>query len=133
MKGVVFDQKAVTVEAEKVVAEYGLIDRIQVQAGDYVNDGRLGQGYDFIWSCATLNFAKGRLVPLFEKIRQALNPGGVFASYHPDISGSGEENWEMVVGMAPWAMLGSGHPIPRRRSGPGHAGLWFRQRPEQGN
>jgi SAM-dependent methyltransferase len=105
MQGVVFDQKAVAAETKKIIAEYGLEDRVTAQAGDYLNDAQLGRGYDFIWSCATLNFAKGRLVPLFAKIHQALNPGGVFASYHPSISGSGEEEWEMVVGMAPHAML----------------------------
>ena len=61
-----------------------------------------------IWSCATLNFAKGRLTPLFEKLHQALNPGGILASFHPIISGGYDlrEKWEMVVGMSPYAMVG---------------------------
>ena len=106
LEGVIFDQKAVAAEADKIIGEYGLETRIKAQAGDYLNDDQLGSGYDFIWSCATLNFAKGQLVPLFTKIHQALNPGGIFASYHPSITGSGEDSWEMVVGMAPHAMLG---------------------------
>ena len=106
MRGVVFDQKAVAAEARKIISEHGMDERITAQAGDYIEDSDLGVGYDFIWSCATLNFAKGRLAPVFAKIREALNPGGVFASFHPAVSRSGREAWQMVVGFAPYAMLG---------------------------
>jgi SAM-dependent methyltransferase len=106
MRGVIFDQEAVTAEAEKIVAEFGMQDRIATRAGNYLEDADLGSGYDFIWTCATLNFAKGKLEPLFRKIRRALNPGGVFASYHPGIRGDGRKDWEMVVGFAPHALIG---------------------------
>lgn len=106
MRGVVFDQKTVAVEAQKIINEYGMGERVSVQAGDYIKDADLGSGYGFIWSCATLNFAKGQLEPLFTKIRRALEPGGVFASFHPSVSRTDREAWQMVVGFAPYAMLG---------------------------
>ena len=107
MQGVVFDQKAVVNEADQIVAEFGLQDRITTWAGDYINDPELGSGYDFVWTSSTLNFAKGRLVPLFEKIHKALKPGGVFASHHPSICGDGTEYWQMVAGFAPYDMIGT--------------------------
>ena len=106
MRGVVFDQPGVAAEADKIAAGFGLGDRVTAQGGNYLNDAELGGGYDFIWSCATLFFAKDQLTTLFEKIHRALNPGGVFASYHPSLGGDGRESWEMVVGYAPHAMLG---------------------------
>lgn len=106
MEGVVFDQPGVAAEAAEIISEYGLQERIKTQPGNYMTDDKFGEGYDFVWSSATLNFAKGQLTPLFKKIYKALSPGGVFASFHPVICGSGEESWEMVVGFAPHAMLG---------------------------
>lgn len=106
MKGVVFDQKGVVSESAKIINEYGLQDRISTQGGNYITDAKLGEDYDFIWSCATLNFAKGCLADVFCKVYDALNPGGVFVSYHPSVSESGIESPEMVVSMAIYAMLG---------------------------
>lgn len=70
-----------------------------------MTDSSLGEGYDFVWSSATLNFAKGRLTEVFRKIYAAMIPGGVFASYHPSIS-SYYKPQEMVVQNAPLAVLG---------------------------
>jgi SAM-dependent methyltransferase len=106
MKGVVLDQKEVASEARKIISEYGFEDRVTAQAGDYIKDDDLGKGFDFVWSSATLNLAKGHLVQVFRKIYNALSPGGIFASYHPAIWGNGQDDWEMVVSFAPYQMLG---------------------------
>ena len=79
MKGVVFDRHAVVSVAGEFIREYGMQDRMSVVSGDYLTDD-IGSGFDFIWACATLNFARNDLDALFVKVKAALNPGGVFIS-----------------------------------------------------
>ena len=80
MTGVVFDRLAVVSVAEEFIREYGMHERVSVVAGDYLTDD-IGTGYDFVWACATLNFARNGLDTLFTKVRESLNPGGVFAAF----------------------------------------------------
>jgi predicted TPR repeat methyltransferase len=80
MTGVVFDRAAVVSVADELIREYGMQDRVSAVAGDYLT-GDIGTGYDFIWACATLNFARHDLDTLFYKVKEALNPGGVFAAF----------------------------------------------------
>ncbi len=80
MTGVVFDRSAVVSVAEEFIREYGMKDRVSVVAGDYLT-GDIGTGYDFVWACATLNFAHHDIDPLIDKIYKALNTGGVFISF----------------------------------------------------
>jgi SAM-dependent methyltransferase len=54
-------------------------DRVVVAAGDYMTD-EIGQDYDLIWACSTLNFAKRDLDALIQKIHKALKPDGYFVS-----------------------------------------------------
>jgi len=77
MKGVMFDRKPSTEVALEFIREYGLEDRIDVLPGDYNTDD-IGTGYDFIWSSYTLNFAQENLLPVIQKIYDALKPSGVF-------------------------------------------------------
>jgi SAM-dependent methyltransferase len=85
MTGVIFDRRAVVSVAEAFAADFGLQERISTQAGDYLKDD-IGRGYDFIWACATLNFARHDLDTLFIKIAEALNPGGVFISFQDGLT-----------------------------------------------
>jgi predicted O-methyltransferase YrrM len=85
MKGVLFEQPSVAKVAEQFVAEYGMQDRMQTIGGDYINDP-IGSDYDLIWAGATLNFAKGHIDKVMKKIYDALNPGGVFVSYHEGLT-----------------------------------------------
>lgn len=80
MTGVVFDRPAVVAVAKRFIQEYGMQNRVSVQAGDYLSDD-IGNGYDLVWACATLNFARHDLDPLIGKIYTSLNPGGVFISF----------------------------------------------------
>jgi cyclopropane fatty-acyl-phospholipid synthase-like methyltransferase len=85
MTGVVYDRPAVVPVAEAFATQYGLQERIAVRAGDYIKDD-IGKGYDFIWACATLNFARNDLESLFTKISEALNTGGVFISFQDGLT-----------------------------------------------
>lgn len=80
MKGVVFDRPSVVKTADYFIREYGMENRMSVMAGDYMTDD-IGSGYDLIWACATLNFAKNDLDSLFCKIYDALNPDGYFVAF----------------------------------------------------
>ena len=80
MKGIVFDRPAVLEVAKGFIQEYGMSDRVDVKAGDYMADD-LGSGYDLIWASATLNFAKDRMDELVSKIFDSLKPGGYFISF----------------------------------------------------
>jgi SAM-dependent methyltransferase len=80
MTGVVFDRPAVAAVANEFIQTYGLQERVAVMEGDYLTDD-IGSGYDLIWACATLNFARHDLDALIEKVHRALNPGGVFLAF----------------------------------------------------
>lgn len=79
MKGVIFDQPAVTKVAEEFIAEYRMQDRVTTMAGDYTKDP-IGNGYDLVWTSATLNFVRQDLAAMFARIYEALAPGGAFIS-----------------------------------------------------
>jgi SAM-dependent methyltransferase len=85
MTGVVFDRPAVVAAAEEFIREYAAQDRLSVQAGDYLHDD-IGTGYDLVWACSTLNFARHDLDTLIGKVFAALNPGGVFASFQDGLT-----------------------------------------------
>jgi len=85
MKGVIFDKPAVVKVAETFIKEYGMEDRIEVLGGDYNHDP-LGDGYDLIWASAALYSARDNMDLLMKKIYDALNPGGVFVSFHEGLT-----------------------------------------------
>ncbi|KIX14743.1 methyltransferase [Dethiosulfatarculus sandiegensis] len=81
MKGVLFDLPKVCENALPLIREYDSDMRMQVLAGDY-NEDQLGEGYDLVWASLNLYYAKKDLNHVMAKIHQAMNPGGVFISYH---------------------------------------------------
>jgi predicted TPR repeat methyltransferase len=81
MRGVVFDQPAVAKAAEEYIRGFEMEHRLRAVGGDYRSDV-LGNDYDLIWACATLNFVKQDMDGMVKRIFEALNPGGVFISFH---------------------------------------------------
>ncbi len=88
MTGVVFDRPAVAAVAETYIREYGMQDRLSAMTGDYLSD-EIGEGYDLVWACSTLNFARHDLDSLVRKIHSALNPGGVFIAFQDGLTDEG--------------------------------------------
>lgn len=112
MTGVVYDREPVAAVADRFIREYGMADRIRAMAGDYNRDP-IGQGYDFIWSSATLNFARDNLDAVMEKIFQALNPGGIFANLSEGMTHEGTRPGFYVLCTLMWAMAGGILPFER--------------------
>jgi predicted TPR repeat methyltransferase len=103
LKGVVFDTPAVINITREIIAEYDMENRIAVMEGDYATDP-IGSGYDLIYAKATLNFFKDDLHPLFKKIYDALNPGGVFVSVHDGLTEEGTKPSDMVISWLPTSL-----------------------------
>ena len=102
MQGVVFDRPAVLEVARSFARKYDLESRLKTVPGDYLNDD-IGQGYDLIFASATLNFAKGRLEPLVEKIYAALKPGGYFLSFQDGMTHE-RTRPEVMLGHLPFSL-----------------------------
>lgn len=85
LTAVIFDQPAVAAVADEFIRAAGLDQRMATRGGDYLCDD-IGGGYDFIWACATLNFARHDLDALMAKIHAALKPGGVFMAFQDGLT-----------------------------------------------
>ncbi len=105
LNAVLFDRPAVAGVAEEVVKEYGMGDRVEVVAGDYIN-GPIGGEYDLVWASMTLNFAGDRLNEVVKKIHDSLNPGGVFVSFSDGKTDEGTKPKEMVLGTLTASLYG---------------------------
>jgi predicted O-methyltransferase YrrM len=97
LKAVVLDQPAVAKVAQEYIDLYGFSDQVQALGADYAQDD-IGQGYDLVWASATLNFYRSSLPAIFEKVHQALNPGGVLACFQDGLTHQGTRPKEMVLG-----------------------------------
>lgn len=97
MSAVLFDRPAVARVARQVVDEYGVSERVEVVAGDYIS-GPIDGAYDLVWASMTLNFAGDSLNEVIRKIYESLNPGGVFLSFSDGKTNEGTKPKEMVLG-----------------------------------
>ncbi len=104
-RGVVFDRPEVANVARDVIKEHHMEDRVDVLAGDY-NQDPIGEGYDLVWACASLSFAKPDIDSVMRKIYEALNPGGVLVSLHDGLTAGRTKPEEMVLAWMGWAMTG---------------------------
>ncbi len=105
LRAVLFDQPAVIREAEPLIEEYGYTERIETMGGDFISDA-IGEGYDFIWASATLNFCRDSLHVVLKKAYDALEPGGVFACMQEGLTNKGSQPQEIVLPLLPWVFAG---------------------------
>ena len=84
LKGVLCDLPTVMDVAREEIADHKLESRVSTIAGDY-NDTDFGKGYDLIWASHTLYYARDISV-LLKRAYEALNPGGLFISFHEGLS-----------------------------------------------
>jgi SAM-dependent methyltransferase len=105
MHCVLFEQSAVAVVAREVVAEYGMEDRVTVMQGSYMEDD-IGSGYDLVMAHFTLNFYRDRLDELMRKVRDALNPGGVFLVTSDGLNRDKTAPMATVISWLPTKLLG---------------------------
>jgi hypothetical protein len=96
LRGIVFDMPAVVKITEEIIAEYGIEERVSTMGGDYAADP-IGSGYDLIYAKATINFFKDNFVPIFKKVHEALNPGGLFLSIHDGLTEENTQPDDMVI------------------------------------
>ena len=63
MKGVIFDLPPLVKVAETFIKEYGMEDRMAVLGRDGFRDS-IGEGYDLVLACASLQGYKDKLDPM---------------------------------------------------------------------
>ncbi|MFB0504290.1 MAG: methyltransferase, partial [Candidatus Bathyarchaeia archaeon] len=80
MKGIIFDLPPMVKAAETFIKEYGMADRMKVLGGDGFRDS-IGEGYDLVLVCSSLQAYKDKFDSVVKKVYDALNPRGVFISY----------------------------------------------------
>jgi SAM-dependent methyltransferase len=105
MEGVIFDQPPIIKLAESFIKEYEMEDRMVVLGGDFNHDS-IGDGYDLIRASSVLNLNKDDIDSLMKKIYDALNPGGVFISFHDGMTHERTKPDLMVLGWLPIALMG---------------------------
>lgn len=84
MSGVLFDLPAVAEVARQEVVAAEMEDRVEVIGGDY-NEISFGREYDLVLSSLNLYYARD-LTAFIGRIRDALNPGGVYISFHEGLT-----------------------------------------------
>lgn len=84
LSGVLCDLPSILDVAREELANYGMESRITTIDGDY-NEVDFGNGYDLIWASHTLYYAKD-MSSMARRIFDALNPGGVFVSFHEGLT-----------------------------------------------
>jgi len=80
MKGVIFDLPPMVKAAEGFIKKFGMEDRMSVLGGDGFRDS-IGEGYDLVIMCSSIQGYKDKLDALAKKVYDALNSDGVFISY----------------------------------------------------
>ena len=82
LRGTICDLPEVARLAKEVISEMGYADRIDTIGCDLETDGSIGEGYDMVLVSHIIYGWKGHLEDIFERISEAMVPGGVFVSNH---------------------------------------------------
>lgn len=104
LKGVLCDLPTVMDVAREEIAEHKLESRVSTIDGDY-NDTDFGKGYDLIWASHTLYYARD-LSTLLSRAYEALNPGGVFISFHEGLTCEQTQPTDMILSRLSLALEG---------------------------
>lgn len=81
LSATVFDSPEALDQARREITDAGLDDRIDVRGGDYFSDA-MGEGYDLALLCNVIHAHDGEEnVRLFERVADALAPGGQIAVF----------------------------------------------------
>ncbi len=89
LKGTICDLPEVVKLAKDVISEMGYSDRIDTIGCDLETGCPIGKGYDLIFASNVIYSWKGHLEDIFERINEAMVPGGVFVSNHFSMDGDG--------------------------------------------
>jgi SAM-dependent methyltransferase len=97
LNGIVFDKPHVTGITQQFISKYGMDGRITTMDGDICTD-TFGAGYDIVIVSHLLYKFRKDLEPVFSKVYESLNPGGLLVANHwfcatgctPDSSSIGE-------------------------------------------
>ena len=82
LRGTVCDLPEVVKLSKEVISERGYSNRIDTIGCDLETDGSIGEGYDLVLVSHIIYAWKGHLEDVFERINEAMVPGGVFVSNH---------------------------------------------------
>ena len=107
MSGVIFDRPAIVKVARTFIEEYEMEDRVEVLGGDYLQDS-IGSGYDLVVASDNLYYGKNDTDLIVKKIYEALNPAGVFISFHGGLTHERTKPDTMVLGMILDGLMGQG-------------------------
>jgi len=105
MKGVIFDLPPMVKVAETFIKEYGMEDRMEALGGDGFRDS-IGEGYDLVLACSSIQFFKDKLDSIVKKVYDALNPDGVFISYFSGLTHEGTKPEIRVLELLSSALMG---------------------------
>jgi predicted TPR repeat methyltransferase len=105
MKGVIFDRAPQVKIARAFINGYEMEERIGTLVGDYNHDS-IGEAYDLIWASATLYYGKHQMDLLMKKIFDALNPNGVFISFHEGLTQEQTKPGPHAILMTPMMLVG---------------------------
>ena len=76
-----------------------------VLGGDAFCDA-IGDGYDLVLACSSIQFFKDKLDSIVKKVYDALNPGGVFISYFSGLTHEGTKPEIRVLELLSSALAG---------------------------
>ncbi|UCH02944.1 MAG: methyltransferase, partial [Candidatus Bathyarchaeota archaeon] len=105
MKGVNFDLPPMAEISETYIKEYGMADRMETLGGDGFRDS-IGEGYDLVLACSSLQSYKDKLDSVVKKVYDALNPGGVFISAFIGLTHERTKPEICVLSLLPMALGG---------------------------
>ncbi len=112
MQGVLFDVPDMGDAVRESIRQRKAEDRVRFMGGNYLTDD-IGSGYDIVLAIGTLNFAKHALVPLMEKVRAALNDGGVMVCVGDGVRGDGIGPKDILAGWLVSGLQGMDYRMPR--------------------